>query len=302
MVFSYQSPSYNSDRLLPRLKSQVSPLGKKTVIPFMFRVVLTVVMIVIVHMIARFISLSVTNSIKNKNKEKKTNIAPGVVSSVIYWCVFLIGIVLVLSWAGIQVSAMIAVFGSIAFAIVLGIQGTLNDFAAGLMLLATMPFQIGDHIKTGDGVVEGKVVDFSIIYTRIRDKNGGIIVSIPNRMLYGSVIINHTSHDLHTDVLEVSISNTNKNLAHVVKELEASIQQFPGIVEEPRVKVNVVRITPFATVLEIRFTLHSHDYVITGTTNKQAHIMSFIHQRLTELGVELPELSKSEVVCKAYNE
>jgi len=91
----------------------------------------------------------------------------------------------VLSTFGIATTSFIAVLGALGIAIGLALQGTLSNFAAGIMLVLFRPFHIGDRIETAN--VGGNVCEINLFFTEIDgDDNARII--IPNGKLWGEIV------------------------------------------------------------------------------------------------------------------
>lgn len=100
--------------------------------------------------------------------------------------------IVVISQIGLEVTSIIAVLGSVGLAIGLALQGSLSNFAGGVLLLALKPFRVGDTIDAQG--VNGKVVLINIFNTVIKTADNKTIF-IPNGPLANSVI---TNHDLET--------------------------------------------------------------------------------------------------------
>lgn len=109
-------------------------------------------------------------------------------------------IISVLMYLGVPAASFIAILSSAGLAIGLALQGSLSNFAGGLMLLFFHPFRVGDNIKTDNA--EGVVQQISIMYTTLRTLDGRKVV-IPNANLSNTVITDSTWYD--TRRAEVSI-------------------------------------------------------------------------------------------------
>lgn len=101
-------------------------------------------------------------------------------------------IVTAVAYAGVPISSIIAIIGSLGVAIGLALQGGLSNVAGGLLLLINKPFKVGDYIKVGefDGIVE----EINIYYTTIKTFDAKV-VSIPNGTVSGSAIVNNFTGD-----------------------------------------------------------------------------------------------------------
>lgn len=115
----------------------------------------------------------------------------GFAANLAFWAVLVFAVLSALAKFGLQTTSFVAVLGAAGFAIGLALQGSLSNFAAGIMLIAFRPFRIGDRIEAAG--VNGIVTAIEIFSTIIRtDQNVKVI--IPNAKLYGDVIKNYSSY------------------------------------------------------------------------------------------------------------
>ncbi len=96
-------------------------------------------------------------------------------------------IVAVLAQFGVQTTSIIAVLGAAGLAIGLALQGTLQNIAAGIMLLLLRPFKVGDFIDAAGKA--GTVVELGLLNTEFRTADG-ICIFIPNASIWGAAITN----------------------------------------------------------------------------------------------------------------
>ncbi len=101
-------------------------------------------------------------------------------------------IIMAMGVAGADVSAFVAVIGGASFAVGLAFQGTLANFAGGVLLLVVRPFTVGDFVEAGGET--GTVEAISIIYTKLLTVDNKLI-NVPNGSLANAVIINYTRED-----------------------------------------------------------------------------------------------------------
>jgi small conductance mechanosensitive channel len=105
--------------------------------------------------------------------------------------IVLIGLLLALSALEINLSPLLAVIGAAGFVVAFALQGTLSNFASGLLLMVFKPFDVGDQVDVAGGI-KGKVTAVSIFTTDIRTDEG-IKKIVPNNTIWNSVIINETT-------------------------------------------------------------------------------------------------------------
>jgi small-conductance mechanosensitive channel len=243
--------------------------------------------------------LAVHLSSKANTDKKERAVAYSMVDRTVYWCIMLIVLMILPAIVGVEMTAVVALIGSLIFAIGLGLQGTLGDISAGVMLLAAGTFKIGDYIELADSKLKGTVSTFSILYTHIRDENTGVNVIVPNKILYNSILYNHTSTIKHTIVTTFFISNSNIEVDRIMSAVVRNVQNFPRVFSEPLVTCNVSEITPFGTSVEVRYVLSRYDYQVHGTNSVQTQIMTIIRKTILDEGGELVNLGLGKVLKDA---
>jgi small conductance mechanosensitive channel len=103
--------------------------------------------------------------------------------------IYVVGFVLALSMLGVNIGPLLAVIGAAGFVIGFALQGTLSNFASGIMILAYRPFDVGDAVEVA-GVL-GKVESMTLVSTTIATFDNQQIV-VPNNSIWGNVIKNIT--------------------------------------------------------------------------------------------------------------
>ncbi|WP_270728042.1 mechanosensitive ion channel family protein [Shimia sp. Alg240-R146] len=109
------------------------------------------------------------------------------VLTVVYWITVIVGLMISLGIAGVNVTPLFAVFGGLSFILGFALQDTLGNLASGLMIMVLKPFDTGDFIEISGA--SGVVDDMSVVSTQIRTFDNQIIV-VPNSKIWGDVITN----------------------------------------------------------------------------------------------------------------
>lgn len=126
-----------------------------------------------------------------------------VLSQIARYAVLVFTLILVLAEFGVQTASIIAVLGAAGLAIGLALQGTLQNVAAGMMLLMLRPFQVGDFISTSAG--SGTVEEIGIFITTLRTAQG-IYVAAPNSQIWSDSITNFSRYPNRRLDLDIGIS------------------------------------------------------------------------------------------------
>lgn len=111
-------------------------------------------------------------------------------------------IVMVLGQFGVQTASIIATIGAIGLALGLALQGTLQNIAAGIMLLALRPFRIGEYVEIG--AVAGTAEEIGLFATRLRTIDG-IYILAPNSTLWNQPVRNFTRNGVRRNDITIGI-------------------------------------------------------------------------------------------------
>ncbi|HWW05534.1 mechanosensitive ion channel family protein [Collimonas sp.] len=115
-----------------------------------------------------------------------------VLRSVLLWLIRLVTLVAVLGQFGVQTASIVAILGAAGLAIGLALQGTLQNIAAGMMLLFLRPFQVGEYISNGS--IEGSVDEIGLFATKLT-KADGVCLFVPNNQLWNSALTNFSRNN-----------------------------------------------------------------------------------------------------------
>jgi small conductance mechanosensitive channel len=143
---------------------------------------------------------------------------------------------------GVQTASFTALIGSAGLAIGLAMQGSLSNFAAGVMLLIFRPFRVGDFVTVAGQV--GKVDELTLFSTHIDTADNRRII-IPNGQVFGAVIENQTHHANRVVMITVNIDPL-RNVDEVRAVLLEAAISVPGRLETPAPAANLVKFLPGA--------------------------------------------------------
>lgn len=128
---------------------------------------------------------------------EKSKIDPTVSSfllSIIHILLYVLVFITAVSIMGIQVTSFVTLLGTAGVTIGLALQGSLSNFAGGVLILLLKPFVIGDYIREDTHNNEGTVISIDIFYTRLRTFDGKVVV-IPNGTLSNTSLTNLTKQE-----------------------------------------------------------------------------------------------------------
>ncbi len=213
-----------------------------------------IIILIAGYVLAGWVSRAIRNKLQRIKRFDKTLIP--VLSQIARYAVLVFTFVLVLAEFGIQTTSIIALLGAAGLAIGLALQGTLQNVAAGLMLLFLRPFKIGDFIETAAGT--GTVDEIGMFVTEMRTAQG-LYVSVPNSEIWAGPITNFSKLPNRRIDLVVGISyddDIDKARALILKLAKSR----DGVLQEPAPVVNVTNLGDSSVDLELRAWTRRQDY------------------------------------------
>ncbi len=172
---------------------------------------------------------------KSFGKSKLDPTVASFLGSIINILLYILVFITVISIMGIQVTSFVTLLGTAGVAIGLAVQGSLSNFAGGVLILILKPFVIGDYIKEDTHGNEGTVISIDIFYTRIRTFDGKVVV-IPNGTLSNTSLTNLTKQEKRRIDLVVPVEY-EADLRNVKKVLQDVVTSEPMVLQEEPIDI-----------------------------------------------------------------
>lgn len=134
-----------------------------------------------------------------------------------------------ISQVGIQTTSLIAVIGAAGLAVGLALQGSLANFAAGVLVIIFRPYKIGDYVEAGG--VAGTIDDVQIFTTELTTPDNRRII-VPNGQMMNGAITNYSSHDIRRVDLVVGVGYDD-DIDIVRRVLEEVVADDPRVLADP---------------------------------------------------------------------
>jgi len=152
--------------------------------------------------------------------------------------VFVFGLLIALETINVDVGPFLAGIGVIGFVVGFALQGTLANFAAGIMILLYRPYDVGNFVDAGG--VKGTVDAMTLVSTTIVTPDNQVHV-VPNGSIWGSVITNVTARATRRVDMVIGVSYTD-DLDHVAQVLERVVTAHEKVLKDPApvIKVNAL--------------------------------------------------------------
>ena len=190
-------------------------------------------------------------------------------------------IILILTLLGVPIASFIAVLGSAGLAIGLAMQGSLANFAGGVLILILHPFRVGDYIIDGSTGKEGTVDKIDLFYTTIITIDNKCI-TIPNGTLANSDITNATAMETRRLDIPVGISY-NSDIKLAKDTLFEIINSQEKVHKDKGIKVFVKELADSAVILELRVWVNTEDY-----WDLKFLLNEIIKLEYDKIGIEIP--------------
>jgi len=170
----------------------------------------------------------------------------------------LLKVMLVISVAGmigIETTSFIAVLGAAGLAVGMALQGSLGNFAGGVLILIFKPFKVGDYIVAQD--VEGVVQGISIFATTLNSLDNKKII-VPNGPLSGGTIQNYTAEELRRVDMTFGVSY-NDDIDKSRSAIKEALAKIPQIVSSPGTDIFVTELADSSVNFAVRpWCKHEH--------------------------------------------
>lgn len=199
--------------------------------------------------------------------------------NLISWALKIFLIITVISTLGVETTSLAAVIAAAGLAVGLALQGSLSNFAGGVLIMIFKPYKIGDLIEAQD--VLGSVKEIEIFTTKLITPQNKLAI-IPNGAIANGNIINYTAEGkMRVDtVVGVDYGSDIKKTKEVLLEM---LQANPKVLKEPAPSVNVEALADSSVNLAVRPYCKPEDYweVYFGT-------IEGTKEALDKAGIEIP--------------
>ncbi len=151
------------------------------------------------------------------------------VARLVFIAVVVFTIVAALAMVGVQTASFVVVLGAVGFAIGFALQGSLSNFAAGVMLIVFRPFQVGEYVEVSG--VAGTVKEIDVFTTTLATPDNVKII-LGNGHVFGSIIKNYSAYDTRRCDLAVGIGYTS-DIQQAISVMDHLIKADNRVLAEP---------------------------------------------------------------------
>jgi small conductance mechanosensitive channel len=178
------------------------------------------------------------------------------VTGITYYLLLAFVIIAALGMVGVQTASVIAVLGAAGLAVGLALQGTLGNFASGVMLLLFRPFRVGDFIEAAG--VAGTVQAINIFTTTLNTPdNVGIV--IPNSAVWGEIIKNYAANETRRIDLVAGIAYDD-DIGLAIRTLQSILDGDERVLKDPAPTIAVSELGDSSVNIVVRPWCKREDY------------------------------------------
>lgn len=200
-------------------------------------------------------------------------------------------IVLICGWFGISTASIVALLGSAGLAVGLALQGSLANFAGGVLILVIKPFKVGDYIVEDTNKNEGTVTEIQLFYTKLTTVDNQIVV-IPNGALANSSLTNVTEQEKRRVDISVGISY-DADIKQVKELLTDILLNENRRLQEDEMNVFVQELADSSVQMGCRIWVRSQDY-----WQVKWDLLEEIKMQFDRNGIEIPYNQLTVTVAK----
>lgn len=178
---------------------------------------------------------------------------------------------------GVDLVPLIAGLGVAGAGVALAMQGVLGNLAAGLTIIFTRPFRVGEYVAIVG--VEGEVQSIDLFSTRLSHPDRSVVV-VPNRKIVGEILHNYgqiRQLDLHIEITHAD------DLDRVLAAIEAAVKANPRVLPEPNALIGVTTLADLSIKIGIKPWVKVPDYPFAG-----AELNRMIVENIRAAGVDYP--------------
>lgn len=220
---------------------------------WLFRILTALIILVVGWWLAKLLTRL------SKRMMERSNVEPSLISfggNIIYIALLVVVVIATLSKLGVQTASLIAVVGAAGLAIGLALQGSLSNFASGVLIILLKPFKVGDYI-VGAGT-SGTVESIQLFNTNLKTPDNQAVF-VPNSRLTGDNIVNYSAKDIRRVNMTFGVGYDD-DLAKVQAVLEDIIKQDSRVLDDPEPKVTILEFADSSVNFAFRPWVKTDDY------------------------------------------
>jgi len=217
------------------------------------RVVGAIVVLIVGRMVAAGVRRSVQSGLQRRGVDP--TLIP-FLSSMVFYLAQAFVVIAVIQLFGIPATSFVAVLGAAGLAVGLALQGTLANFASGVMLLVFRPFKVGDYVEAGG--TAGSIHQIGIFTTQLNTPDNVRII-VPNGAIWGGTVKNYATNDTRRNDMVMGIAYDN-DIGLALETIQRVLEGDPRVLEEPAPVIAVGELADSSVNILVRPWCRKEDY------------------------------------------
>ena len=244
-------------------------------------VLINMIKFLVILMLAWFVSKLLSRAARRVLEHSPSNsqLLNDFIANIIHKVVMLVGILVALAALDVNVAPIMAMVGAAGFVVAFALQGTLSNFASGLMIMLYRPYDIGDVVDVAG--IMGTVESMTLVSTSIITPDNRMMV-VPNNSIWGNIITNVT----HSATRRVDMTfgiGYDDNMEEAQKVMEQILSEHPLVLKDPAPTIKVHELADSSVNFICRPWVKTADYWTVLWEITRA-----VKERFDEEGISIP--------------
>jgi small conductance mechanosensitive channel len=228
------------------------------------------------RMIARIVTKGLRKAMQSREVDK---ILESFACNLVYWALMIFVIIATINQIGVQTTSLIAIMGAAGLAIGLALQGSLANFAAGVLIVMFRPYRVGDFVEAAG--ISGTVLQVQLLTTILKTVDNKQII-VPNGQIMGSIITNYSANDTRRVDMTVGVSYDD-DLDKVRSTLQELVNADDRILKDPECLIAVAELADSSVNFIVRPWVNRADY-----SSVKFGLTEAIKKRFDQEGISFP--------------
>jgi small conductance mechanosensitive channel len=234
----------------------------------------------VIFFVGRIIARLVTKGLHNMMQSQEVDkILETFVCNLAYWALMLFVIIAAINQIGVQTTSLIAIMGAAGLAIGLALQGSLANFASGVLIVMFRPYRVGDFVEAAG--IAGVVLQVQILTTILKTGDNKKII-VPNGQIMNSIITNFSAHDTRRVEMTVGVSYDD-DLDKVRSTIQDLVNADERILKDPECLIAVSELADSSVNFTVRPWVNTADY-----SSVKFDLTEAIKKRFDKEGISFP--------------
>jgi small conductance mechanosensitive channel len=235
---------------------------------------------IVIFYVGRLVARMLTKGVRKVMEGQSVDpILVSFVTSLVQWSLMAFVIIAAITKLGVQTASLVALIGAAGLAVGLALQGSLANFAAGVLIVLFRPYRVGDYVEAAG--VAGSVVQVQVLTTILRTPDNKEII-IPNGQIMSSIITNYNANETRRIDLVFGVSYSD-DLDKVRKIIEELVAAESRILKDPQCQIAVSELADSSVNFVVRPWTKAEDYWFV-----RFDLIEAVKKRFDKEGISIP--------------